>query len=121
MSKLLRIIVIILLAFALSSLLIFRLRIGDSPTLPVQTQSAINSDVQTAEGQVGAVNTDKRTLTLVDGDKEVIFAFDERTTIVESGRAVPPASIPNGAAASVRYSERGGRNWARKIEILADH
>jgi len=118
MSKLIRIIVIILCAFALASMLIFRLRINDAPSgLP---QPAINSEVQTVEGQIGTVNTDTQTLTLVDGDKQVTFDFDERTAIVESGRAVPPAKIPQGVAASVRYTQRGGKNWARKIELLTD-
>ena len=117
MSKLIRIIVIILIAFALASLLIFRLRMTDAPAGP--EQSAINTDVQTVEGQIGAVDTDTRTLTLVDGDKQVTFDFDERTAIVESGRSVPPAKIPQGAAASVRYTQRGGKNWARKIELLS--
>ena len=117
MSKLIRIIVIILFAFALASLLIFRLRITDAPAgLP---QPAINSDVQTAEGQIGTVDTDTRTLTLVDGDKQVTFDFDERTAIVESDHSVPPTKIPQGAAASVRYTQRGGKNWARKIELLS--
>jgi Cu/Ag efflux protein CusF len=118
MSKLIRIILIILLAFALASLLIFRLRIGDAPAGP--TPAAINSDVQTAEGQIGIVDTDTKTVTLVDGDKQVTFDFDERTAIVESGHAVLPAKIPQGAAASVRYTQRGGKNWARKIELLTD-
>ncbi len=117
MSKLIRIIVIILLAFALASLLIFRLRMTDPPAGPAQ--SAINSDVQTAEGQIGTVDTDTRTLTLVDGDKQVTFDFDERTAIVESGHSVLPTKIPQGAAASVRYTQRGGKNWARKIELLS--
>src|SRR5918911_3371048 len=116
MTKLIRIIVIILLAFALASLLIFRLRMTDAPAGPAQ--SAINSDVQTAEGQIGTVDTDTQTLTLVDGDKQVTFDFDERTAIVESGRAVAPAKIPQGVPASVRYTQRGGKNWARKIELL---
>jgi hypothetical protein len=120
MNKLIRIIVIILFAFALASLLIVRLRIGDAPAPAGPPQSAINSDVQTVEGQIGAVDTDTKTLTLVDGDKQVTFAFDERTAIIESGHAVPPASITQGAAASVRYSQRGGKNWARKIELLTD-
>jgi hypothetical protein len=118
MSKLIRIIIIILFAFALASLLIFRLRIGDAPASP--PQSAINSDVQTVEGQIGTVDTDTKTLTLVDGDKRVTFDFDERTAIVESGHAVLPAKIPQGASASVRYTQRGGKNWARKIELLTD-
>ena len=118
MTKLFRIIVIILLAFALASLLIFRLRIGDA-RLPAPP-ATINSPVQTVEGQIGAVDTDTKTLTLVDGNTEVTFDFDERTAIVESGHAVPPAKIPQGASASVRYTQRGGKNWARKIELLSD-
>ena len=117
MSKLIRIIIILLIAFALASLLIYRLRITDAPAGP--TQPAINSDVETAEGQIGTVDTDTRTLTLVDGDRQVTFDFDERTAIVESGHSVSPAKIPQGAAASVRYSQRGGKNWARKIELLS--
>ena len=119
MSKLIRIIVTILLAFALASLLIFRLRIGDAPPTE-QPSAAINSDVQTAEGQIGAVDTDTKTVTLVDGDKQVTFDFDERTAIVESGHSVLPAKIPQGASASVRYTQRAGKNWARKIELLTD-
>lgn len=118
MSKLFRIIVIILLAFALASLLIFRLHIGDAPAPPSLPQSSMNSDVQTVEGQIGTVDTDTRTLILVDGDKQVTFDFDERTAIIESGHAVAPAKIPQGASASVRYTQRGGKNWARKIELL---
>src|SRR5438270_2720584 len=120
MSKLIRIIVIILCAFALASLFIFRLRIADARLPASPPQSAINSDVKTVEGQIGAVDTDTKTVTLVEGDKQVTFDFDERTAIVESGRAVPPAAIPQGAAASVRYTQRGGKNWARKIELLTD-
>lgn len=119
MSKLIRIIVLILLAFALSSLLIFRLRIDDAPP-PAVPPSTLNPEIQTAEGQIGTVDTDTKTVTLVDGDKKVTFDFDERTAIVESGHAVPPAAIPQGAAASVRYTQRGGKNWARKIELLND-
>src|SRR5205085_7978502 len=118
MSKLIRTIIVILCAFALASLLIFRLRITDAPAGP--QSPAINTDVQTVEGQIGTVDTDTGTVTLVDGDRQVTFDFDERTAIVESGHAVPPASIPQGAAASVRYSQRGGKNWARKIELLTD-
>jgi hypothetical protein len=120
MSKLLRIIVLIFLAFMLASLLIFRLHIGDAPAPHSPPQSPLNSDVQTVEGQIGAVDTDTKTLTLVDGDKQVTFDFDERTAIVESGHAVLPAKIPQGASASVRYTQRGGKNWARKIELLTD-
>ena len=97
MSKLIRIIVIILCAFALASLFIFRLRIADAPLPASPPQSALNSDVKTVEGQIGAVDTDTKTVTLVEGDKQVTFDFDERTAIVESGRAVPPLLVLAGS------------------------
>ena len=118
MNKLLRIITIILVGFALSSLLIYRLRLGDGPT-PRNNRQVMQSEVKTVEGQIGAVDEDAKTMTLVDGDQEVTFSFDERTAIVEQGRAVQPKAIPRGAAAAVKYSQRGGKNWARKIEVLA--
>jgi hypothetical protein len=118
MNKLLRIITIILVGFALSSLLIYRLRLGDGPT-PRHNRQVIQAEVKTVEGQVGVVDEDAKTMTLVDGDQEVTFSFDERTAIVEQGRAVQPKAIPRGAAAAVKYSQRGGKNWARKIEVLA--
>jgi len=118
MNKLLRIIIIILVGFALSSLLIYRLRLGDGPA-PRNNRLALQSEVMTVEGQVGAVDEDAKTMTLVDGDQEVIFSFDERTAIVEQGHAVQPKAIPRGASAAVKYSQRGGKNWARKIEVLA--
>lgn len=118
MNKLLRIIIVILVGFALSSLLIYRLRLGDGPA-PRPNRPALQSEVMTVEGQIGVVDEDAKTMTLVDGDQEVIFSFDERTAIVEQGRAVQPAAIQRGAAAAVKYSQRGGKNWARKIEVLA--
>ena len=118
MNKLLRIITILLVGFALSSLLIYRLRLGDGPT-PRNNRQVIQSEVKTVEGQVGTVDEDAKTMTLMDGDQEVTFSFDERTAIVEQGRAVQPKAIPRGAAAAVKYSQRGGKNWARKIEVLA--
>lgn len=120
MNKLNRIISAILIAFALSSLLIYKLRLGDVPALqPVDTSRALTSEVKIVEGQICAVDTGSNTLILIDGSQEVAFAFDERTAIVESGRAVQPASIPHGASATVKYTQRAGKNWARKIELLA--
>jgi len=118
MNKLLRIITVILVGFALSSLLIYRLRLGDGPT-PRNNRQVMQSEVKTVEGQIGIVDEDAKTMTLVDGDQEVTFSFDERTAIVEQGHAVQPKAIPRGAAAAVKYSQRGGKNWARKIEVLA--
>jgi hypothetical protein len=121
MNKLFRTISALLAAFALSSLLIYRARLGDdSAPPPKEERGGIQSDVQTIEGQIGIVNTGDNTLTLIEDGQEVTFIFDGRTAIVESGRAVQPASIPQGASAAVKFTQRGGKNWARKIELLTD-
>jgi hypothetical protein len=120
MNKLNRIISAILIAFALSSLLIYRLRLGDVPApQPSDTARAFKSEIKIVEGQICAVDTESNTLILIDGSQEVAFTFDGRTAIVESGHAVKPASIPHGASATVKYTQRAGKNWARKIELLA--
>ena len=119
MSKLARTIIVILIAFALASLSLYWSRIGNDAPAPQQNERerAITPEVKIAEGQIGAIDSGSKTLILIDGSEEVIFAFDERTAIVESGRIVQPDSIPNGASATVRYTQRGGKNWARKIEL----
>jgi hypothetical protein len=119
MNKLARTIVAILIVFALASLSLYWSRIGGVTPAPQQSDPsrAIISEVKTAEGQISAVDPGSKTLILIDGNQEVLFAFDERTAIVESGQAVQPNSIQRGAAATVRYTQRGGKNWARKIEL----
>jgi len=119
MSKLARTIIVILIAFGLASLSLYWTSIdGESPA-PQQYDTArgITSEVKVAEGQVGAFDQGSKTLILIDGSQEVIFAFDERTAIIESGRMIQPDSIPHGTPAIVRYTQRGGKNWARKIEV----
>lgn len=119
MNKLARTIIVILIAFALASLSLYRSHMGGVAPAPQQGDPAraIISEVKTAEGQISAVDPGSNTLVLIDGSGEVIFAFDERTAIVESGRAVKPSSIQRGTSATVRYTQRGGKNWARKIEL----
>ena len=120
MNKLGRIISAILIVFLLSSLFIYRLRSGDGTARPATDASrVIKSEIKMIEGQISAVDTDSNTLILIEGSREVAFDFDGRTAIVESGRAVKPASIPRGASATVKYTQRAGKNWARKIELLA--
>src|SRR4051812_35509898 len=110
MNKLIRIFITILMAFALSSLLIYRLRLGDAPAPQLaEPERSIKSEIKTVDGQIGVVDTGASTLTLIDGSQEVTFIFDGRTAIVESGHAVKPASIPQGAPATVKYTQRGGK------------
>ena len=119
MSNLTRTIVVILIAFALSCLWLYWSGTGGDALAPPKDDPAraITSEVKIAEGQIGSVDQGSKTLILIDGSQEVLFAFDERTAIVESGRIVQPDSIPSGASATVRYTQRGGKNWARRIEL----
>ena len=120
MNKLGRIFSAILIVFALSSLVIYKLRLGNVHVRQAPNASrAIKSEIKMIEGQICDVDTGSNTLILIEGSREVAFDFDGRTAIVESGRAVQPASIPRGASVKVKYTQRAGKNWARKIELLA--
>jgi hypothetical protein len=119
-SKLLRILVIILIAFSLASLLLYRLRLGS--TLPASRDSRsitrLAEETKTVEGQIQTVDPGAQTFTLVNDNEEVKLAFDERTAILESGKPVKPASLTSGKPATVKYTQRGGRKWARKVELI---
>jgi hypothetical protein len=69
------------------------------------------------EGEIQTVDPGSRTFTLRNEGEEVMLAFDERTSILESGRPVQPASITSGTPATVKYTQRGGKKWARRIEL----
>ncbi|MFY9609135.1 MAG: hypothetical protein WAU45_11050 [Blastocatellia bacterium] len=119
-NKTTRIVFLILAAFVLSSLAIYRLRVnGAKPARQHESAHAIRAVTKTVEGQIGAVDPDARTFILDDGTGKVILAFDERTEIVEAGRIVEPTSITSGVSATIKYTQRHGRNLARKIELIA--
>ena len=119
MSKLVRILSVILIAFALSSLLVYRLRLNSSLRPQRQRQSVPIplEETKTVEGAIQAVDPDAKTLTLINEEEEVLMAFDERTAILESGKPVQPASITSGTPATVKYTQKGGKKWARRIEL----
>ena len=119
MNKLIRILSVILIAFALSSLLVYRLRLSSTlrPSKHLQQTHGLVEETSVIEGEIQAIDPGSRTLTLLNDGEEVMLAFDERTSIVESGRAVQPASITSGTAATVKYAQRGGKKWARRIEL----
>ena len=121
MNKTARIVFLILVAFALSSLAVYRLQLIGAKPAPESRESAhtIRAAMKTVEGQIDSVDPDAGTLTLNDGIEKVTLAFDERTEIVESGRNVEPGSITSGASATVKYTQRRGKNLARKIELIA--
>jgi hypothetical protein len=119
-SKLVRILGVILIAFSLSSLLVYRLRLGSTlrPSRQNQPVPILAEETKVVEGQIQTVDAGAQTFTLVNDGEEVMLAFDERTSILESGKPVQPASITSGTPATVKYTQRGGRKWARKIELV---
>ena len=120
MSKLVRILGVILIAFSLSSLLVYRLRLGSTlhPSRGPQSKNRLAEETKVVEGQIQTVDPGAQTFTIVNDDEEVNLAFDERTSIVESGRPVKPTSMTSGTPATVKYTQRGGRKWARKVELV---
>jgi hypothetical protein len=118
-SKLVRILIIILIAFLLSSLVLYRVRLNTlRPPRPAATASHLVEETAEIEGEIQTIDPGSNTLTLVNGGNEVMLTFDERTSILApSGKPIKPASIATGTAATVKYAQRGGKKWARKIEL----
>jgi hypothetical protein len=119
-SKLFRILSVILLCFALSSLVVYRLRLSSTLRQSNRDQSGTGLVEETSiiEGEIQTVDPGSRTLTLMNDGEEVMLAFDERTAIVESGKPVQPGAIATGTPATVKYAQRGGKKWARRIELV---
>jgi hypothetical protein len=118
-NKLARILTVILIAFALSSFLVYRLRLGSTLRATRQSNAAPNlvEETKTVEGQIQTVDPGTRTLTVVNDYEEVMLAFDERTAILESGHPIQPTAITSGTPATVKYTQRGAKKWARRIEL----
>lgn len=121
MTNLARILSIILIAFALSSLLVYRLRLRSTlhPSRQSHAARSLVEETKIVEGEIQTIDSDTRTLTLKNDGEEMMLAFDERTAILESGRPIQPASITSGTPATVKYTQRGGKKWARKIELAS--
>lgn len=119
MSKLVRILSVILIAFALSSLVVYRLRLSSTlrRSRPHQSTPGLVQETRIIEGEIQTVDPGSRTFTIVNEGEEVMLAFDERTSILESGRPVQPAAITSGTPATVKYTQRAGKKWARRIEL----
>ena len=78
----------------------------------------LSEETKVVEGQIQTVDAGAHTFVLLNDGEEVMLAFDERTSILESGKPVQPASMTSGTPAKVKYTQRGGRKWARKIELV---
>lgn len=120
MSNLVRVLSVILIAFALSSLVVYRLRLGRTlrPSFQSQPATRLVEETMTIEGEIQTVDPGSQTLTLMNDGQKVTVRFDDRTSITAYGHPVQPASIISGALASVKYAQRGGKKWARRIDLV---
>jgi hypothetical protein len=120
MARLMRIIAMILVAFSLTSFLLYRqvLLINRRDQQRVQSSRIAIPEVKTAEGVIDDVDPEGHALTLIDGDERVTFELDDGTSIIDSGQVVTPASVTTGSSASVRYTQQKGKNHARKIVLV---
>jgi hypothetical protein len=98
---------------------VYRLRLASAlrPTRQAAPAPGLVEETRIIEGEIQTIDPGSKTLTLVNDGQEVMLAFDERTSIIESGRPVQPASIASGTAATVKYAQRGGKKVARRIEL----
>ena len=120
MSYLVRVLSAILVAFALSSLVVYRFRLARTLRTSIENQPATSlvEETRTIEGEIQSVDAGARTFTLMSEGEEVTLGFDERTSITESDHPVQPGSIVSGTPASVKYAQRGAKKWARRIELV---
>jgi hypothetical protein len=119
-KRLIEIISLIIIAFILSSLWLYRHRLGQAtlPSPSAQDSRDANIDLGMAEGEISTFDTDNRTLILTDGNNSLTVSLDDKTTIFESGHPIRFTAISSGAKAKVRYRKKSGRYWAVQIELL---
>ena len=119
MNNLIRILTVIFVGFSLSSLLVYKLRLSSTLHQSQQRRSTpkLVEETKTVEGQIQTIDPGTSTLTLLNDGEEMMLAFDERTAILESGHAIKPTSIATGRPATVKYTQRGARKWARRIDV----
>ena len=120
MKRLIEIICLIIIAFILSSLWLYRHRLGQAtlqqPSDQDRQYSAI--DLVTAEGEISTLDTGNKTMILTDGNNSLTISLDDKTAISESGHPIRFTAISSGAKAKVRYRKKSGRYWAVQIELL---
>jgi len=76
--------------------------------------------VKHLSGEVLAVNTRTKTITLRFKDEDVVLTFDDSTVVKIDLDSVKPSEIPVGARATVKYFERKGQHVAKGIFISTE-
>jgi hypothetical protein len=76
--------------------------------------------VKHISGEVLAVNSKAKTITVRFKDADVFLSYDDSTVIKIDLDSVKPSEIPLGARATVKYIERKGQHVARGIFISTE-
>jgi hypothetical protein len=76
--------------------------------------------VKHLSGEVLAINTKTKTITVRFKDEDVELKFDDGTVVKIDLDSVKPADIPLGARATVKYIEKKGQHVARGIFISTE-
>lgn len=120
MKRLIEIIILIIIAFILSSLWLYRHRLGEATLQQpsFQERQDLSIDLATAEGEISRFDTGNRTMILTDGDNNLTISLDDKTAVSESGHPIRFTSISCGTKAKVSYRKKSGRYWAVQIELL---
>jgi hypothetical protein len=76
--------------------------------------------VKHLSGEVLAINSKTKTITVRFKDEDVDLNYDDSTVVKIDLDSVKPSEIPLGARATVKYIERKGRHVARGIFISTE-
>jgi hypothetical protein len=115
LKKLIKIIGVIMAAFMLASLCLYRMQFQ-----PRRPAAAPAFETRLAQGQISEIDNDAKTLLLVNDRQLLLFSFDDKTAVSGAGHFVEPQTIASGTKVTVTYWRTGERNWAKEILLMPE-
>ncbi|MEW6129422.1 MAG: hypothetical protein AB1757_20445 [Acidobacteriota bacterium] len=116
MSKLLKIIVLIIVLFFLASFLLYRMHTGRASSRPAGSHTAAEEhEVMMIHGNLDHIDSHSKTLSLKDNAQTLEFVIDNTTMFVKDGQVVEPAEITSGREVAIRYTRSGNINTAHYV------
>jgi hypothetical protein len=85
---------------------------------PPAAQHERAKDPDPVTGEIVAVDTNAKTITLKGGDNDIKFSYSEETEIVGADKGTEGLAAKAGTKATVTYTVHGTANVAVKIEVL---
>jgi hypothetical protein len=78
---------------------------------------AVRSELKTAEGKIGRVDSEAKTLSLIESKTTQTFYWDEGTLMTVAGHSVKPSALIPEARVTVYFVQKDDKNLARSIVI----